>query len=118
MILMPIVMDGIKTKKLVENAEMDFAELMYQIVCGAGQFLRRYNPVLCEELHHGLRQGFTTGFYLQTAEKTPVYVQADMDIYEYFKAQGVKIESTPRKCSQGTIAVISIRGARARSRSL
>ena len=24
-----IVMDGIKTKKLVENAEMDFAELMY-----------------------------------------------------------------------------------------
>ena len=27
----PIVMDGIKTKKLVENAEMDFAELMYQM---------------------------------------------------------------------------------------
>ena len=41
--------------------------------------------------------------------RNPVYVQADMDIYEYFKAQGVKIES-PRKCSQGTIAVISIKG--------
>ena len=27
----PIVMDGSKTKKLVENAEMDFAELMYQM---------------------------------------------------------------------------------------
>ena len=27
----PIVMDGIKTKKLVENAEMDFAELMYKM---------------------------------------------------------------------------------------
>ena len=27
--------------------------------------------------------------------RNPVYVQADMDIYEYFKAQGVKIESPP-----------------------
>lgn len=27
----PIVMDGIKTKKLVENAEMDYAELIYQM---------------------------------------------------------------------------------------
>lgn len=27
--------------------------------------------------------------------RNPVYVQADMDIYEYYKAQGVKIESPP-----------------------
>ena len=27
--------------------------------------------------------------------RNPVYVQADMDIYEYFKAQGAKIESPP-----------------------
>ena len=27
----PIVMDGIKTKRLVENAEMDYAELMYEM---------------------------------------------------------------------------------------
>ena len=39
-----------------------------------------------------------------------------MDIYEYFKAQGVKIESPPEMFT-GTIAVISIKGARARSRS-
>ena len=32
----PIVMDGIKTKKLVENAEMDFAELMYQMYAEPG----------------------------------------------------------------------------------
>ena len=29
-------MDGIKTKKLVENAEMDFAELMYQMYAEPG----------------------------------------------------------------------------------
>ena len=50
--------------------------------------------------------------------RNPVYVQADMDIYEYFKAQGVKKSKVPRKCSQGTIAVISIKGARARSQFL
>lgn len=32
----PIVMDGIKTKKLVENAEMDFAELMFQMYAEPG----------------------------------------------------------------------------------
>ena len=29
--LEPIVMDGIKTKKLVENAEMDYVEMMFEM---------------------------------------------------------------------------------------
>ena len=50
--------------------------------------------------------------------RNPVYVQADMDIYEYFKAQGVKIESPPEMFTGETIAVIFIKGARARSKYL
>ncbi len=43
------------------------------------------------------------GFVAQLL-RSPVYFQADMDIYEHFKAQGAKIES-PRNCSRAIIAV-------------
>ena len=48
--------------------------------------------------HHTLEGVITCNtdtFYGIKLLRNPVYVQADMDIYEYFKAQGVKIESPP-----------------------
>ena len=90
----PIVMDGIKTKKLVENAEMDFAELMYQMYAEPGNSygdITRYfvkNSIMV--YGKALQRAFISKLL-----RNPVYVQADMDIYEYFKAQGVKIESPP-----------------------
>ena len=90
----PIVMDGIKTKKLVENAEMDFAELMFQMYAEPGN---SYGDITRYFVKHSIKvydKALKRGFIAQLL-RNPVYVQADMDIYEYFKAQGVKIESPP-----------------------
>ena len=90
----PIVMDGIKTKKLVENAEMDFAELMFQMYAepssSYGDITRYFVKNSIEVYGKALQRAFISKLL-----RNPVYVQADMDIYEYFKAQGVKIESPP-----------------------
>ena len=90
----PIVMDGIKTKKLVENAEMDFAELMFQMYAELGN---SYGDITRYFVKHSIKvydKALQRGF-ISKLLRNPVYVQADMDIYEYFKAQGVKIESPP-----------------------
>lgn len=90
----PIVMDGIKTKRLVENAEMDYAELMYELYAepenSYGDITRYFTENEIMVYGKTLKRGFV-GQLL----RNPVYVQADMDIYEYFKAQGAKIESPP-----------------------
>ena len=90
----PIVMDGIKTKRLVENAEMDYAELMYEMYAepenSYGDITRYFTENEIMVYGKTLKRGFV-GQLL----RNPVYVQADMDIYEYFKAQGAKIESPP-----------------------
>ena len=87
-------MDGIKTKKLVENAEMDFAELMYQMYAepssSYGDITRYFVKNSIDVYGKALQRAFISKLL-----RNPVYVQADMDIYEYFKAQGVKIESPP-----------------------
>ena len=90
----PIVMDGIKTKKLVETPEMDFAELMYQMYAepssSYGDITRYFVKNSIDVYGKALQRAFISKLL-----RNPVYVQADMDIYEYFKAQGVKIESPP-----------------------
>ncbi|MCC0629151.1 MULTISPECIES: recombinase family protein [unclassified Clostridioides] len=92
--LEPIVMDGIKTKKLVENAEMDYVEMMFEMYgepeTSYGDITRYFTTQNILVYGKTLKRGF-----LGQLLRNPVYVQADMDIYEYFKAQGVKIESPP-----------------------
>lgn len=90
----PIVMDGIKTKKLVENAEMDFAELMFQMYAEPGN---SYGDITRYFVKHSIKvyDKVLQRAFISKLLRNPVYVQADMDIYEYFKAQGVKIESPP-----------------------
>ena len=92
--LEPIVMDGIKTKKLVENAEMDYVEMMFEMYAepetSYGDITRYFTTQNILVYGKTLKRGF-----LAQLLRNPVYVQADMDIYEYFKAQGVKIESPP-----------------------
>lgn len=87
-------MDGIKTKKLVENAEMDFAELMFQMYAEPGN---SYGDITRYFVKHSIKvyDKALQRAFISKLLRNPVYVQADMDIYEYFKAQGVKIESTP-----------------------
>ncbi len=90
--LEPIVINGIKTKKLVENASMDYALLIYEMYevpeASYGDISRYFAENNILVYGKTLKRGFIAQLL-----RNPVYVQADMDVYEYFKAQGVKIES-------------------------
>ena len=85
---------GFDTEPIVENAEMDYAELMYEMYAepenSYGDITRYFTENEIMVYGKTLKRGFV-GQLL----RNPVYVQADMDIYEYFKAQGAKIESPP-----------------------
>ena len=87
----PIMMDGVKTKRLVPDAvDIAHVKLSYELYAkpefSLGDVARHF-----EEL--GVR------FYDKTPQRmtltkmlrNPVYVQADMDVYEFFKNQGVNI---------------------------
>lgn len=90
----PIVMDGIKTKRLVETAEMEYVKLMYELYAQSetsyGDIARYFTENDIQVYGKTLKRGF-----LAQLLRNPVYVQADMDIYEYFQARGAKIESPP-----------------------
>ena len=90
----PIVMDGIKTKRLVEAPEMDYVRRMYEMYAepgiSYGDIARYFAENGIEVYGKTLKRGFVAQLL-----RNPVYVQADMDIYEYFKAQGARIESAP-----------------------
>lgn len=89
-----IVMDGVKTKRLVENAEMAYAKLIYEMYAqpeiSYGDITRHFAENEIQVYGKTLKRGFVAQLL-----KNPVYVQADMDIYEHFKAQGARIESPP-----------------------
>ena len=102
----------IKTKRLIETAEMEYAELMYEMYAepetSYGDITRYFTENEIQVYGKTLKRGF-----LAQLLRNPVYVQADIDIYEHFKAQGAKIES-PRNCSQAIIAVTYTRAGRGR----
>ena len=82
------------TKRLIETAEMEYAELMYEMYAepetSYGDITRYFTENEIQVYGKTLKRGF-----LAQLLRNPVYVQADMDIYEHFKAQGAKIESPP-----------------------
>ena len=92
----PIVMDGIKTKRLVENAEMDYAELMYEMYAepenSYGDITRYFTENEIMVYGKTLKRGFV-GQLL----RNPVYVRADMDVYRFFRSHGTNIVSSPEQ---------------------
>ena len=73
---------------------MDYVEMMFEMYAepetSYGDITRYFTTQGILVYGKTLKRGF-----LGQLLRNPVYVQADMDIYEYFKAQGVKIESPP-----------------------
>jgi len=89
----PIVMDGIHTKRFVpEPSEEELVRLMFEMYArpevSMGDICRYFtdrNIII-------LKQGLTRSS-LGRLLKNPVYVQADLDVYEFFKGQGAVIEN-------------------------
>ena len=84
-------MDGINTKKMVVNPEEAAnIRLMFEMYAQAHNFLRGHYPVLCRTGDFVPWQRADTPRWRQML-RNPVYVQADLDVYEFFKSQGTVI---------------------------
>jgi len=86
----PFQIQGIKTKRLVADPEKaENVKLMFEMYAdpqtSLGEVARRFAPVIPEKSMSKAR--------ITDLLRNPVYVKADMDIYEFFKAQGAEIES-------------------------
>jgi DNA invertase Pin-like site-specific DNA recombinase len=91
----PFVMDGIKTKRLVAKAsDMENVRIMFDMYSrpevSLGDIARRF-----VELGIQINEGGFQRVTLSKMLRNPVYVRADMDIYEFFKAQGVTTVNDP-----------------------
>ena len=88
----PYVMQGIKTKRLVVKPdEAAFVKLMYEMYLDPRMSLHditRELTVQGMKTYHGKPLSRAT---LSIILRNPIYVMADLDIYEFFKSQGTEI---------------------------
>jgi DNA invertase Pin-like site-specific DNA recombinase len=90
----PFVMLDVKTKKLVANDDIENVRLSFDMYAepevSLGDIARWY-------AERGIRinEGELQRVTLSRMFRNPVYVKADMDIYEFFKSQGVVIANDP-----------------------
>lgn len=111
----PFVIDGIHTTRFVINEEeAQILRHIYDLYSNPQTSLRDIVKVLNAE---GIKQGRTDDGYWSIAHigamlKSPVYVRADLDVYDFFKGQGSQIHS-PAEYFTGTngIYLFSERGA-------
>jgi len=92
----PYVIDGIKNKRLViEPAEADFVRKMYEMYADPQVSFHDITRKLTAEgmrTYHGRPLSRAT---LSVILRNPIYVQADLDVYEFYKSQGTDIVNAP-----------------------
>ena len=87
----PVVMDGVNTKKLVADAgTIGNIKLLYGLYAqpeiSFGDVARHF-----QELGIYFNKGSIQRSHISKLLRNPVYVQADMDVYEFFKSHGAVI---------------------------
>jgi DNA invertase Pin-like site-specific DNA recombinase len=90
--LEPFEVQGISTKRFVADPETaDNVRLMFELYSEPSKSLTEVVRHCADNgiLYHG-KPVFTST--LSSLLRNPVYVQADMDIYEFFKGQGTEME--------------------------
>jgi len=89
-ILEPTVIDGINTKKMTADPQSaDHVRLMYELYA-------RPNTSLGDIIQYFAEHGINCGIELSRSQissllKNPVYAQADLELYEFFKDHGAEI---------------------------
>jgi DNA invertase Pin-like site-specific DNA recombinase len=89
----PIVMNGIRTKRLVVNPEeKEIVKLMFEMYekpeTSFGDITRDF-----AEKGISISEKELTRSSLSQLLRNPVYVRADLDVYEFFKSQGAVVEN-------------------------
>ena len=92
----PHIMDGIRTKKLViEQSEADFVKLMFEMYADPQTSL---SDIARKMLKLGMktrRGGKISKSTVSEAIRNPIYVMADLDIYNFFKERGTQVVNPP-----------------------
>lgn len=88
---MPTRLDGIKTSVLVPNSDMTTVEYIFSAYreggCSLGDIVRTLN----EQNVPSPAGALWDSSKLSRLLRSPVYVQADMEVYRYFKKKGAQI---------------------------
>jgi DNA invertase Pin-like site-specific DNA recombinase len=89
----PLLMNGIHTKKLIPNPEQqEIVKLIFEMYAKPEISYGDITRYLSEKsIKFGEKE--VSRSVLAQLLKNPVYVQADLDIYEFFKSQGSLIEN-------------------------
>jgi DNA invertase Pin-like site-specific DNA recombinase len=111
----PYIIEGIHTTRFVINEkEAEIVRYIYDLYSNPETSLRDVSKVLNAE---GIKQGRRDDGYWSVAHlgemlKSPVYVRADLDVYDFLKGQGAQMHS-PAEYFVGTngIYLFSERGA-------
>lgn len=91
-----IVINGIRTSKYIINPEeMEQVITIYEMYSNPTTSMRDIIGYFNENGIKQLRGGKWRATNLLSLVKNPIYVQADLDIYEFFKSQGVEIINPP-----------------------
>jgi len=89
----PVVIENIRTKKMAPNEdELEIVKLMYAMYEKPETSFGDIARCLAER-KVSLFKGDLTRSTIAQLLRNPVYVQADLDIYEFFKSQGTVIEN-------------------------
>ena len=107
--LEPTVVEGIRTKKMVADpVAADHVRLMFEMYAepetSFGDITRYF-----EEQGIKIYEKSMVRSFLSQLLRNPVYAQADLELYEFFKSQGAAIvndASVRKKVKSGTIASI------------
>ena len=89
--LEPMVLDGIRTKRMVAvEPAAEHIKLMYEMYARPGT---SFGDIIRYFIENGIT---TNGIELTRSQishtlKNPIYAQADLDVYEFFKSQGADI---------------------------
>lgn len=96
--LEPHIIDGKKTSKYEANPEeADIIRLIYTLYCepncSYGDITRYLNSH--EIINSRSKNKYWNRSRISELIKNPIYVQADMNVYDFFKAQNSEIHNTP-----------------------
>lgn len=87
-----IALNGYKTKKFIHvEDEIKQIKFIFDLYSRGGISLGRVQKALVEEGYDTIRNSTWTTAKIKDVLHNPVYVKADLAIYEYFKNQGIEI---------------------------
>ena len=113
--LEPTTIQGIRTKMMVPDEECaDIARLMFEMYAGPstsfGDIAQHFEEMGIKIYDKELKRGFISQLL-----QNPIYAQADLEMYEFFKSQGTVVVNEAADFAGTNAVLLSYANARLRS---